>query len=84
MFALLPLVLPLAAQQDVRPVEGLRHNDPAVHALVGGKVVSPKGAIEATIIIRDGKIDALGKQLDPPAGARVWDVSGIPFAKGHF
>ncbi len=76
MFALLSLILPLVAQQDVRPVEGLRQNDPAIHALVGGQVVSAKGVIEATIIIRDGKIDALGEKLDIPAGARVWDVSG--------
>ena len=82
MLALLPLILPLAAQQDVRPVEGLRHNDPAVHALVGGEIVSAKGVIESTIIIRDGKIDSLGEKLDPPAGARVWDVSGMRIYPG--
>ena len=82
MLALLPLILPLAAQQDVRPVEGLRHNDPTVHALVGGEIVSAKGVIESTIIIRDGKIDSLGEKLDPPAGARVWDVSGMRIYPG--
>ena len=75
MLAPFALLLPLSAQQDVRPVEGLRQNDPTVHVLVGGKVVSPKGEMEASIIIRDGKIEAIGKKLDPPAGARVWDVS---------
>ncbi|MCP4849622.1 MAG: amidohydrolase family protein [Verrucomicrobiaceae bacterium] len=76
MLAPYALLLPLSAQQDVRPVEGLRQNDPSVHALVGGKVVSSKGELEATIIIRDGKIQGIGANLDPPAGARVWDVSG--------
>ena len=70
------LLLPLSAQQEARPVEGLRQNDPSFHALIGGKVVSAKGESGATVIIREGRIEAIGENLEPPAGARVWDVSG--------
>jgi len=76
MLATLALLLPLSAQQNVRPVEGLRQNDPALHALVGGEVVSPKGVVKATVIIRDGRIEAIGEKLEVPKAARVWEVVG--------
>jgi imidazolonepropionase-like amidohydrolase len=72
--------LPLAAQQTSRtePVVGLRDNPVRLHALTGARVVVAPGRVlqNATIVIRDGLIDAVDAGLQPPAGARVWDVSG--------
>jgi imidazolonepropionase-like amidohydrolase len=51
----------------------------ATLALVGGTLltVSPQGTIEkGTILVRDGKIAALGKDVAVPAGARVIDAAG--------
>src|SRR6185295_3036512 len=55
-----------------------------IHALVGGKVfVKPGESLdEATIIIRDGVIQAVGKDAAVPADARVWDMKGLTFYAG--
>ena len=76
--ALLPVGT--AAQQTTRtqPVEGIRENTTTHHALVGARVVTAPGQVldGATVVIRDGIIQAVGRDLSPPPGARVWDLSG--------
>lgn len=50
-----------------------------VTAIVGGTLltVGPQGTIEkGTVLIKDGKIAAVGKDLTVPAGATVIDASG--------
>ncbi|MDA0969848.1 MAG: amidohydrolase family protein, partial [Planctomycetota bacterium] len=66
-----------------RPVEGLRENTPEVHALVGGRiVVSPGRVIEkGTLVIRGGRIAAVG-EVETPADARVWDLTGKTITPG--
>ena len=68
------------AQQATRtqPVEGLRENAVRIHALTGARVVTAPGQVteNATVVIRDGIIEAVGAGVQPPAGARVWDASG--------
>jgi imidazolonepropionase-like amidohydrolase len=68
------------AQQPSRtePVTGLRENPVRLHALTGGRVVVAPGRppIEATVVIRDGLVEAVGPGVRPPTGARLWDVSG--------
>jgi len=70
----------VAAQQATRtqPVEGIRDNGTGFHALVGARVVSAPGQVleNATVVIRNGLIQEVGRNLEAPAGARVWDVSG--------
>ena len=70
----------LDAQQSSRtePVTGLRDNTTGYHALVGARVVTAPGQVldNATIVIRDGLITAVGATVTPPAGARVWDLKG--------
>ncbi|MDB6025932.1 MAG: amidohydrolase [Verrucomicrobiales bacterium] len=63
---------------------GFRPVPPGVHALVGGKVfVKPGEVIEsATIIIRDGFIEKVGKDISPPADARIWDMKGMTLYAG--
>jgi imidazolonepropionase-like amidohydrolase len=63
---------------------GFRPKPVGVHALVGGKVVTKPGETldEATIIIRDGLIEAVGKNISVPADARVWDSKRLTIYAG--
>lgn len=56
---------------------GHRPKSPGVHALTGAKVfLNPTTALtNATVILRDGIIEAAGRNLQPPADARVWNAS---------
>jgi imidazolonepropionase-like amidohydrolase len=78
----LVLLAPAWAQAQMQgrttPVEGLRDNDPGVHALTGARIVVAPGRVldNATIVIRNGIIEAVGANVTPPADARVWDMSG--------
>ena len=69
-----------AAQQATRtePVTGIRDNGTGFHALVGARVVTAPGQVldNATIVIRNGLIQQVARNLQPPAGARVWDLAG--------
>ncbi len=57
---------------------------PKVLALIGGRVVTQTdaGAIDATIIIRDGKIAAIGHDIAVPADATKIDVAGMTITPG--
>ena len=76
----------LEAQQSSRtqPVTGLRDNSTGYHALVGARVVTGPGQVltNATIVVRNGLITAVGAGLTPPAGARVWDLKGLTVYPG--
>src|SRR5216684_2423586 len=63
---------------------GFRPLPLGAHALVGGKIVTKPGeAIESgTIVIRDGLIKAVGKDVTPPPDARVWDMKGTTIYAG--
>jgi imidazolonepropionase-like amidohydrolase len=68
------------AQVDTAPVEGLRENTPRLHVLRGATVFTKPGEkIEnGTIVLRDGFIEAIGgADLEAPANARSWDLSGM-------
>ncbi len=70
----------LDAQQSSRtePVTGLRDNGTGFHALVGARVVTGPGQVldGATVVIRNGLITEVGRNVKAPAGARVWDLKG--------
>jgi imidazolonepropionase-like amidohydrolase len=76
----------LEAQQATRiePVTGLRANATGYHALVGARVVTAPGQVldNATVVIRNGLITAVGAGLAAPAGARVWDLKGLTIYPG--
>jgi len=70
-------LVPLAAHAaDLLP-PGHRPKAPGVHALVGAKVfLNPTITLtNATVILRDGLIEAAGRNLQPPADARIWNAS---------
>ena len=61
-------------------------NSPGVYAIKNAKVFTLAGpAVEnATVIIRDGKIAAVGVNVDVPAGAQVVDAKGLEVYPGLF
>src|SRR5262245_44935523 len=68
---------------EIRP-PGFRPLPPGVHALVGGKiVVKPGETIDSgTIVIRDGLLKAVGKDVPIPPDARVWEMKGTTIYAG--
>lgn len=76
----------LGAQQSSRtePIAGLRANGTGFHALVGARVVTAPGQVldNATIVVRNGVITAVGAGAPAPAGARVWDLKGLTVYPG--
>src|SRR5690606_38936375 len=68
------------AQQASRtePVTALRDNTPGVHAFTNARVVVAPGRVldRATLVVRNGVIEAVGANVSAPADARVWDMSG--------
>ncbi len=76
----------LEAQQSSRtePVAGLRDNSTGYHALVGARVVTAPGQVltNATIVVRNGLVTAVGAGMAAPAGARVWDLKGLTVYPG--
>ncbi|MDH5588909.1 MAG: amidohydrolase family protein [Gemmatimonadota bacterium] len=89
-FSALTLSLLLAggagAQQASRtePVTGIRDNGTGYHALVGARAVTAPGRTmdNATIVIRNGIIQSVERGAAAPAGARVWDLSGLTVYPG--
>ncbi len=75
---LLGALAPVALAQEP-PTNGPRSVDPGWHALVHARVVCEPGRIleDVTIVVRDGSILALATGAAPPAGARIWDCTGL-------
>ena len=69
------LVMPAAAQTTT-----------TVYAIKGAKIYTLSGApIEnGTVILRDGKIAAVGANIDVPTGAQVIDATGLEVYPGLF
>jgi len=57
---------------------------PDVHALTGVRiVVAPGQVIESgTIVLRDGLIEAVGEDVEPPPDARIWEHEGLTVYPG--
>ncbi len=68
----------LRADENSSQFEGLRSNPPGVWAITGARViVSPEVTLPAaTVIVRGGKIDGVGKDLPVPDDATVLDFNG--------
>src|SRR5439155_11207927 len=63
---------------------GFRPQPLGVHALVGGDIVVKPGQViqSGTIVLRDGFIKAVGKDVSPPPDARIWDMKGTTIYAG--
>src|ERR1700704_223869 len=66
------------AQVTTVPKQGIRENDPRVHALTNARIVAAPGKTidKGTVLIRDGLIVEVGPDVKVPAEARVWDLAG--------
>ncbi len=60
------------------PQEALRSNPPSVFAITGARIVSHPDAtaVPATIVVRHGRIEAIGADVRVPADAREIDLTG--------
>ena len=74
----LPLAGALTAAAQTLPPPGFPPIPPGTHALVGARVFTQPDTSysNATVVIRDGRIAAVGPEVTPPADARIWDLSG--------
>ncbi|HXK08880.1 MAG TPA: amidohydrolase family protein [Vicinamibacteria bacterium] len=70
--------LPILAAALALPATALAQQADS-HAIVGAHVVTVSGAsyARATIVLRDGLIEAVGPDVTPPPGARVLDGAGL-------
>ena len=77
-----PSFSPLSAQDE--PLRGPRKVDPRWHALTHARLIPSPGALveDATIVLRDGVIVSVQTGGEAPAGARVWDCSGLTVHAG--
>ncbi len=68
----------VAAPPSTAPSVGLRDNTPAVFALVGGRIVVQSGEVieDGTMVVRDGVITAVGKDVVPPPDAVTIKATG--------
>ena len=68
----------LPAQVTTAPKQGLRENDPRVHALTNARIVAGPGKTieKGTVLIRDGIVLQVGADVKAPPEARVWDLAG--------
>ncbi|WP_145269504.1 amidohydrolase family protein [Tautonia plasticadhaerens] len=59
-------------------------DQPGVLALVGGRILTQadSGEIEGTILVRDGRIEAVGPDVEIPEGADRVDLSGLVVTPG--
>jgi imidazolonepropionase-like amidohydrolase len=76
--ASLAVLLPAAASAQTAPTTGLRENPPTVHALTNARIVTAPGRVleSATLVVRNGLIEAVGQNVRVPADARIWDMAG--------
>ena len=53
-------------------------------AVLGGSVVGDDGVVPADIVVRNGRVDEVGPQVDVPSDARVLDARGLLVAPGFW
>ena len=77
------LSAPVAVAQD-GPLRGPRKVDPRWHALTHARLIPSPGALveDATIVVRDGVVVSIEPGGAAPAGARVWDCTGMTVHAG--
>ncbi|MCS7091218.1 MAG: amidohydrolase family protein [Verrucomicrobiota bacterium] len=63
---------------------GLPPERPILRALVGGRVVVRPGEVlePGIVVVRDGWIEAVGRDLEIPIGAEVWRMDGLTIYPG--
>lgn len=77
-------IVGLNGRELTKPVEGLHSHTPRVHALVNATIITAPGESieEGSVVIRNGLIEAVGKDIHIPQDARVWDCSKLVIYPG--
>src|SRR5687767_5230462 len=74
------------AAGQIAPINGMRPADPRAHAITNATVIAAPGEKleNATIVIRNGLIEAVGPSSDisVPADARIWNGEGMTVYPG--
>lgn len=72
------LVAPVARAVGTEPEAGIADRTPRAYALTHARVVVQPGKVieDATVIVRDGRIDAVGARLAVPADVAASDLGG--------
>ncbi len=80
------LALPLLTATSIAPLVFAQAPASTTYAITHAKIVTLAGAaIESgTLIIKDGKIAAIGADVEIPAGAQVIDAKGLQVSPGLF
>jgi hypothetical protein len=68
----------LLAQSQTSQVDGMNDNTPRVHAFTNATIVTSPGntLTNATLVVRNGVIESVGRNAQVPADARVWNMQG--------
>lgn len=77
-FVLFGVHLAAGKPPSTTPDEGLRKRPPTWFALTDARVITRPGEVleGATIVLRDGRIEAVGPSIEPPAGSQSVDLAG--------
>lgn len=78
-YVLFFLIQPLlVSKADTTPVNALHSKSSRVHALTHATLVVRPGEIieNATLVVRDGYIEAVGIEAEAPNDARIWNMTG--------
>ena len=83
LFCLAPLAAP-AEKITTEPDFGLRSNPPTAFAFTQAKIVVRPGEVieDATLLIRDGVIQAIGQEIEVPGDAQIINSEGFTLYPG--
>lgn len=72
------LLTSMLLAQTSFPVQGMHSNAPTTHAFLHANIVRAPGdvVIDGSLVIRDGNVENVGKNIAIPAGATLHDVRG--------
>ncbi|MDZ7757130.1 amidohydrolase family protein [Rhodohalobacter sp.] len=75
---MITIALPALLVAQTAPTDGMKDNTPNVHAFTNATIITAPGQSisNATLVIRNGVIEAVGRRVSPPADARIWDMEG--------
>lgn len=78
LICMMMLPVTVMAQSQTSPTDGMRVNTPNVHAFTNATIITAPGEVHenATLVIRNGVVEAVGRNARIPADARVWDMEG--------
>jgi len=75
---ILLLAVPAVTSAQTTPTDGMKDNTPTVHAFTNATIITAPGETinNGTLVIRNGVVESVGRRVNPPADARVWDMKG--------